>query len=68
MAEFLAPYPADLLMEAVYQAIEDFKNMPSTNEMRELCKRLVEPRHAELRRLKRAENLAAVVGRGTSRP
>jgi hypothetical protein len=56
MAEFLAPYPADVLMEAVNQAIEDLKHMPSIHEMVELCKRLVVPRHAELRRLERAEN------------
>jgi hypothetical protein len=30
--------------------------MPSIHEMVELCKRLVAPRHAELRRLERAEN------------
>jgi hypothetical protein len=56
MAEFLAPYPADVLMEAVNQAIEDLKHMPSIHEMVELCKRLVVPRHAELRRLEQAEN------------
>ena len=44
MAEFLAPYPADVLMEAVNQAIEDLKHMPSIHEMVELCKRLVVPR------------------------
>jgi hypothetical protein len=55
MAEFLAPYPADVLMQAVHQAIKDFKQMPSIREMVELCKRLVWPRHEERRCLERAE-------------
>jgi hypothetical protein len=51
MAEFLARYPADVLVRAVHQAVPKFKHMPSTAEMLELCETLVEPRREELRRL-----------------
>lgn len=48
MAEFLAPYPADVLMEAVYQAIPGFKHMPSVHEMVAICEQLIEPRRKQL--------------------
>ena len=48
MAEFLAPYPADVLMEAVYQAIPGFKHMPSIHEMVAICEQLIEPRRNQL--------------------
>jgi hypothetical protein len=48
MAEFLAPYPADVLMEAVYQAIPGFKHMPSIHEMVAICDQLIEPRRKQL--------------------
>jgi len=71
MAEFLAPYPADVLMQAVEQAIKDFKQMPSIREMVELCKRLVEPRREELRCLeyeqREAAGRAAEAGRAAQR-
>ena len=51
LADFLAPYPADVLIAAVNQAIQNFERMPSIHEMLKLCESLVEP----LRRLERAE-------------
>jgi hypothetical protein len=51
LADFLAPYPADVLIAAVNQAIQNFEHMPSIHEMLELCESLVEP----LRRLERAK-------------
>jgi hypothetical protein len=59
MAEYLAPYPADVLIQAVEQAIKDFKQMPSIREMVELCKRFVEPRREELRCLEYEQRQAA---------
>jgi len=56
MAEFLAAYPADVLITAVHQAVQKFKHMPSTAEMIELCKGLVHPRREELNRLERIEH------------
>jgi hypothetical protein len=70
MAEFLAAYPADVLVAAVNEAItrvvvspEDgsvrvlgFDCMPSTRQMVEICERLIEPRRAQLRAIERAEN------------
>lgn len=55
MAEFLAAYPADVLIAAVHQAVQTFKHMPSTAEMIELCKGLVHPRREALNRLERIE-------------
>jgi hypothetical protein len=55
MAEFLAAYPADVLIAAVDQAVQKFKHMPSTAEMIELCKGLVYPRREALNRLERIE-------------
>jgi hypothetical protein len=55
MAEFLAAYPADVLIAAVDQAVQKFKHMPSTAEMIELCKGLVHPRREALNRLERIE-------------
>ena len=43
MADFLRPYPADVLIAAVHQAIQNFKHMPSIHEMIELCEGLVDP-------------------------
>ena len=51
MADFLGPYPADVLIAAVNRAIQNFEHMPSIHKMIELCESLVEP----LRRLERAE-------------
>jgi hypothetical protein len=59
MAERLAPYPTDVLVEAVRKAIDDFKAMPSIHEMLELCEGLIEPRRAELRREQQAAAEAA---------
>jgi hypothetical protein len=69
MAEFLAPYPADVLLAAVNEAIArverspdgrvrvlGFDCMPSTRQMVEICERLIAPRRAELRALKWAED------------
>jgi hypothetical protein len=56
MAERLASYPHDVLLAAVNQAINDFKQMPSIHEMIELCESLVEPRRAGLRAIQRAED------------
>jgi hypothetical protein len=70
MAEFLAAYPADVLVAAVNEAItrvvvspEDgsvrvlgFDCMPSTRQIVEICERLIEPRRAQLRAIERAEN------------
>ena len=46
MAEFLARYPADVLLEAVNEAIPNHKWLPGTNEMIKLCERLIAPRRA----------------------
>ena len=56
MAEFLARYPADVLLEAVNEAIPNHKWLPGTNEMIKLCERLIAPRRAELDALKWAED------------
>jgi hypothetical protein len=48
MAERLARYPAAVLMAAINQAINDFKQMPSIHEMIVLCDRLVPPRPERL--------------------
>jgi hypothetical protein len=56
MAEFLARYPADVLLEAVNEAILNHKWLPGTNEMIKLCERLIAPRRAELDALKWAED------------
>jgi hypothetical protein len=56
MAEHLAPYPHDVLLTAVKQAIADFKDMPSIKEMLEICEALMKPRRAELRALEQAED------------
>jgi len=56
MAEFLARYPADVLLEAVNEAIPNHKWLPGTNEMIELCEKLIAPRRAELDALKWAED------------
>jgi hypothetical protein len=69
MAEFLAPYPADVLLAAVNEAIArverspdgrvrvlGFDCMPSIREMVEICERLIAPRRAELRALESAED------------
>jgi hypothetical protein len=52
MAKRLASYPADVLMAAVNQAIDDFKEMPSIHEMIQLCERLIGPRRAAQRDLR----------------
>ena len=56
MAEFLARYPADVLLEAVNEAIPNHKWLPGTNEMIALCEKLIAPRRAELDALKWAED------------
>jgi hypothetical protein len=56
MAEFLARYPADVLLEAVNEAIPNHKWLPGTNEMIKLCERLIASRRAELDALKWAED------------
>jgi hypothetical protein len=48
MAEFLAQYPADVLIEAVDQAIRQFNHMPSIHEMVAICEQLMEPRRKQL--------------------
>ena len=44
MAEFLARYPADVLLEAVNEAIPNHKWLPGTNEMIALCEKLIASR------------------------
>lgn len=55
MAEFLGQYPADLLIEAVDQAIRQFKHMPSIHEMLVICEQLMEPRRKQLSEHRRKE-------------
>lgn len=55
MAEFLARYPADVLMEAVDQAIGQFKHMPSIHEMVAICEQLIESRRKQLSEHRRRE-------------
>jgi hypothetical protein len=55
MAEFLAPYPTDVLMRAVNQAIRDFKYMPSINELVAICEQLVASRRAEIAEVRRRQ-------------
>jgi hypothetical protein len=48
MAEYLAPYSADVLMESVNRAIECFDYLPSTSKMRRVCEGLIAERNRRL--------------------
>jgi hypothetical protein len=68
MREEVAKYPIDVLMESAKQArgLRGFSWTPSIKEMVELCERLIEPRRAELRAIRRAEDAAGPASRRRS--